>query len=121
MIINYYLIFDKKSKLYSKPFYLLNDNIARRTAQNLLDDPNTEMNKAPDDFSMWRAGSFNDETGKFENLEEPECVIQFHHMVKTPTEEQLGLFEMLEALNERIEAVEEGDLLYAKEKEQQNG
>lgn len=63
---NMYSIFDTKAKVYSDPFYTLNDSIARRMFENLVNDPQTDVFKHPNDFQLFLVGEYDDQTGKID-------------------------------------------------------
>lgn len=69
MIINIYTIFDDKAKIYNKPFYMHNDAVALRALTDLADDPNTDVHKHPEDFVLFKLGTFDDVSGKFDLIE----------------------------------------------------
>ena len=69
----YYSIFDKKAKTYASPFPALNDSVAIRmvsvsaTGESLLA-------QYPEDFSIFRVGTFSEETGVFSPNDVPDFV-----------------------------------------------
>ena len=93
MILNMYTIYDKKSETYQKPFYFLNDEIARRGAAQLIEDQNSEIAANPHDFTMFRVGTFDDSTSELKQEHDLEVVCRFHEFTapKTATAEQIDV------------------------------
>ncbi len=65
MIKQIYSVFDAKAQTYSNPFYSPNEQIAVRDFTRACRDPNLDLSKFPEDFSLQHLGSFNDENGQF--------------------------------------------------------
>jgi hypothetical protein len=84
MKLNIYTIFDIKAKLYNKPFYMLNDQVAERTARDLLNDEKSDINKHPEDFVLYKIGEYDDNTGIITTLQLPDMLFRF---VDMPREE----------------------------------
>jgi len=72
-----FVIYDAKAKLYNKPFYMINKNVALRAAQDLIDDTTTEISKNPQDFTMWHLGTYDDNTAQLTIHEKRECICSF--------------------------------------------
>jgi len=86
-----YSIFDAKSKLYSRPFYVINEQVAQRTAIDLVSDPGQPFSQHPEDFTMFEIGTFNDEDCKFDLLPSPRCVVRLHEIQRSlPLDPSLG-------------------------------
>lgn len=80
MKLNLYSIFDKKARTYNTPFYLLNDEIAKRTALDLVKDHTTTIAKHPQDFILFRIGEFDDQTGHVQHDEKMPVIVNFHEI-----------------------------------------
>jgi len=63
MLLNMYSIYDSKSKVYSKPFYCLNQDIALRSIVDLLTNGDSDPRRHPEDFHLYYIGEFDDSTG----------------------------------------------------------
>ena len=61
-----YSIYDNKAAIYLPPFYNTNDQVAIRTFTDILQNPNTPMNRHPEDYSIYHVGYFNEETGSLD-------------------------------------------------------
>ncbi len=64
-----YSVFDVKSGIFNTPFFQINDNVARRSFMDLVNDPQSLLYKHPEDFTLWRLGEFDDQLGDFEETE----------------------------------------------------
>lgn len=80
MKVNAYVIFDSPAKVYNKPFYLLNDQIAVRAMEDLINDDSTDIARHPSDFSLWRVGSYDDTTATFTSDEQLTLVCRAHEL-----------------------------------------
>lgn len=69
MLLNVYSIRDAKAETFSLPFYQHNDGLAERNFRNLVNEPNSHVNKNPEDFDLYHLGSFDDNVGKFTPLD----------------------------------------------------
>jgi len=80
MITNLYSIYDSKSETYSKPFHMHNDSVALRNCTDLASDPNTEVAKHPEDFTLFLIGEWDDNTCEFDIRETPKNILRFHEL-----------------------------------------
>ena len=69
-----YCIVDRKACVFNSPVFYLRHGQAIRDFQTLCSDAGTLVGKYPDDFALYCVGSFDDEQGKFSNLDIPEVV-----------------------------------------------
>jgi len=65
-----YSIKDNALGAYAAPFTQPNNQIAMRAFGDLANNPETNINRHPSDYSLARLGTWDDDTGIFEN-EEP--------------------------------------------------
>lgn len=86
MLINLYAIFDVKAKLYNKPFYMVNDQVAQRACIQTLNDPTTDIAQNPEDFILYRLGTYEDTTAKIDTDENPVMLFRFHEIQHELTE-----------------------------------
>lgn len=82
MILNVYAILDDKSGLYSLPFYNQHDGIALRIFGDEVNNPQSNLNKHTGDFHLYKLGTFNDESGEFENSDKPKFLAHGVDFVK---------------------------------------
>lgn len=58
---------DKKQNIFNRPFPCENDIIAQRQFTTAANDSSTEVHHYPDEFDLYRVGSFDDTNGQFTN------------------------------------------------------
>lgn len=63
-MMNVYAVKDTKSQLFNNPFVQKTDGTAIRTFSAACEDPKTELNKYPSDFSLYNLGEYDPESGK---------------------------------------------------------
>jgi hypothetical protein len=69
MKLNAYTIYDVASGTYMRPFFSQADGQAVRGFKDIATDADHEIGKHPEDYTLYRVGSFNDTTGKMEGEE----------------------------------------------------
>lgn len=85
MKLNAYSLNDKKSRTFAAPFFFHNDAQAIRALVATARDEITTIAKFPEDFDLYRIGSFDDSTGQLETLtpeflvNAQEILAQFDH------------------------------------------
>jgi len=63
MEINIYSVLDKKAKVYNNPQFLINDAVAERTFRTVVNDKESLVSKYPEDYALYRIGTFDPATG----------------------------------------------------------
>ena len=63
MKLNAYTIYDVASGTYMRPFFSQADGQAIRGFKDIATDANHEIGKHPEDYTLYRVGTFNDTTG----------------------------------------------------------
>lgn len=58
-----YSIFDVKAKAFLAPFSIANDSMAVRSFGDAVNDPSVQFFKHPEDYTLYRVGTFNLEKG----------------------------------------------------------
>lgn len=100
MILNIYTIYDSAAKAYLRPFFLHNDAMAVRAFKtNVNDHVNSDIYKSPDQFTLFKIGTYNDETAELEMLSSNQSLgvgTQFKDL--TQGQEPEGLQQVLEQL-----------------------
>ncbi len=74
MLGHIYSVYDVKAVLYMRPFVAQADGEAARLFSDLTTDVDHPMGKHPEDYSLYRLGSFNDQDGAI-TVEAPECLL----------------------------------------------
>lgn len=63
MRLNVYSVFDVKAAVYANPFYMPNDAVAVRGFTGAVNSPDTMLYKHPEDYMLFRIGTFDDSVG----------------------------------------------------------
>nr|QXN72777.1 MAG: nonstructural protein [Microvirus sp.] len=71
MVLKVFTVYDSKAEAYLKPFYASTLGTATRDFANICNDPEHPFCKHPEDFCLFELGSYDDASGKFENLVAP--------------------------------------------------
>lgn len=71
MIQNAYSIKDAKANVFSAPFFSINDQVAQRSFEQASSDSNTTISQNPQDFSLYRLATFDDQSGELHPEKQP--------------------------------------------------
>lgn len=63
MMTKVFALFDSKAAVFSTPFFMQNEGTALRSFMDFVNDPQTMVNKHPEDFSLFLVGEFDDASG----------------------------------------------------------
>lgn len=74
MKLNIYAIYDTAAAMYNRPFFGPADGSAIRQFSDLCVSADHELGKHPEDYSLVRLGTWDDNTAKF-SLEDKETLI----------------------------------------------
>ena len=66
MKLKAYTIYDVASGVYMRPFFSQADGQATRGFKDIATDADHEVGKHPEDYTLYRIGTFNDGTGEIE-------------------------------------------------------
>lgn len=66
-----YSIHDQAADAYITPFFLPNDDLAKRAFYQCVQDENHQFHKSPQDFCLFKIGEFELITGALEPLKTP--------------------------------------------------
>lgn len=69
MIYPVFSIRDSVLDAFEPPFLALHDAAAKRTFRNLLDDSGSPYCQNKEDFSLWRVGSFDTDSGSINSID----------------------------------------------------
>lgn len=67
-------VFDSKAGLYSNPFYSVNSAVAKRDFFAGCADPNSGLNRNPEDYALYQVAHFDDESGQFTPIVPPSFI-----------------------------------------------
>ncbi len=75
MKLNAYCIFDTAAAVYQRPFFVGQDGEATRMFCDLTGELEHPVGKHPEDYALFRVGTFNDNDGKMIGDESKECLM----------------------------------------------
>ena len=58
-----YRLYDSKAAIYGRVFEALNDALAGRMFEEIINDDNTSPGRYPHDFTLWHVGETDETTG----------------------------------------------------------
>lgn len=70
MIQGVFAVYDLKLRAYMTPFFMSNREVAVRAFATAVNEQGTQLHAHPSDFTLFQLGSFNDELGVIEMLQE---------------------------------------------------
>jgi len=62
-------VYDSKAGAYTQPFYAVNSRVAVRMFTELANDPKHTFGMHPEDFTLFELGSFDDQSGRIDQLD----------------------------------------------------
>lgn len=63
MILQMFVTFDSKAEAYLPPFFVQSRGQALRSFEDTVNDTSTLLNKHPGDFTLFHAGTYDDQKG----------------------------------------------------------
>lgn len=84
MIAKAFALRDIKADAFGSPFFLPNENIAKRLLAEWAQDKRSEVGKYPNDFVMFEIGTFDNESGKLSPLVPPSMVCSVVSVLPKP-------------------------------------
>lgn len=72
--LNVYVITDALTGVANTPFFMANEEVAKRTVASAVNDPTTDLYKNPDSYALFFIGSFDNEEGIIVSEEVPKFV-----------------------------------------------
>lgn len=67
-MLRLFSIYDSRAEAYMRPFCARNSGEALRAFADLANDPQHAVGQHPEDYSLWRHGAFDEETGELSAL-----------------------------------------------------
>lgn len=64
-------VYDSKARAFVQPWFAVNLAVAARSFADAVNDPTQVVYRNPEDFTLYHLGSFDDNTGRFDQLEQP--------------------------------------------------
>lgn len=71
MILYVIAMRDRVAQIYGQPVFVGNVASAIRSFGDQINDPQSQVSKHPNDYDLFELGSFDDESGRFTNLDQP--------------------------------------------------
>lgn len=68
-IMQVYCIRDSKADVFNLPFFQVNEAVAVRTFQTMVDDPSSQIHAHPGDYALYGLGEYDDDTGLFNTID----------------------------------------------------
>lgn len=68
MMQKIFTVYDSKLEAYMQPFFMSSKGQAIRAFTDTVNDPSTQFNKHPEDFTLFEIGEYDDQSGKVQNL-----------------------------------------------------
>lgn len=96
MIHKSFVIYDSCAMVYNQPFFANNLHVAIRNLETVLKDQQSKLVEHPEHFTLFETGSYDDETGRFEQYPELRVVISVLDLmaeVRKRQEDQMDFFK----------------------------
>lgn len=77
-----FVIYDSKAEAFLTPFFCKTEGMALRSVLQAMRDPSSQFSQFPEDFALWRIGTYQDFDGTFELLDSPTIVSSLHLIPK---------------------------------------
>lgn len=78
-IVSVVAVLDKGAEAYMTPVFFVTDAVAIRDFLGEAKNANSMFNRHPQDFSLYKFGVFDDNTGKFDLFGEPKFLVSALH------------------------------------------
>lgn len=89
-----FAIYDTKALMYNLPFFQRSQSSAIRTFTDMANDPKSIINRHPQDFVLYYLGTFDDASGEFDQLSNPEHIgAASSFLVASADKDQLQLLD----------------------------
>jgi len=75
MIHSVLAVFDEKAEAFAQPFFQNSDVLAVRAFTAAAQDKESLLNKFPRDYALYKLGTYDDNLGRFENLDRPQMLV----------------------------------------------
>lgn len=67
-------VFDKKADAFIRPFLVPTVRVGARAFQSIILDSTSDLHQFPDDYNLMELGTFDDNSGVYENLKHPKFI-----------------------------------------------
>lgn len=70
-LVQAYAVKDVQTQLFTHPYFLTNDVLAKRSFEKAVQDETTKFNMYPEDYSLYHIGTYDVETGRMIHNDSP--------------------------------------------------
>lgn len=70
-MIKIFCVYDSKVECYMQPFFMQTKGAALRAWESTVNDPSTQFNKHPADFTLFEIGEYDENTGRILSYDSP--------------------------------------------------
>lgn len=88
MKLNMYSIYDTAASAYTSPFFMHNDGLAIRAFQDNANTAESQINKHPQQFHLYKVAEWDDSNASIKSIE-PECIAYAHELINPSELEEL--------------------------------
>lgn len=88
-LLKLYALHDSKAKMYNRPMPSQNDETSIRGFMEAAIKPDTDINNNPSDYSLFRIGTYDEETSILTPETPPEFLISAEQAILTHNENEL--------------------------------
>lgn len=71
MIHQVFAVFDSKARCFAIPFFMKHEDLAVRAFSTACNDPQLDLFRHAEDFSLFHLGTFDDERAVFKSFDHP--------------------------------------------------
>ncbi len=68
MLLRAFTVYDSKVEGYLRPFFMQTPNEAIRAFTELVNDPQHQFGKHPEDYTLFEIGTFDESNGSIESI-----------------------------------------------------
>lgn len=72
-------VYDKATEAYMRPFTVISEGQGIRLFEDTVRDLNSDLSKHPEDYALFRLGTFDDMLGEMKP-QEPKCLRRAHEV-----------------------------------------
>lgn len=80
MLLQIISIYDAALGAYMQPSFVASNGVALRSFSDLVNNPQSEISKHPEDYALYALGTFNDVDGEF-FVEQPKVLVKAKDLV----------------------------------------
>jgi len=101
VISQVYAIYDTKAASFSLPLFAPNEAVARRIFHDVVNSPRSTYNMHPHDYSLVSLGTYDDETGRHDDLDNAITICHGFEVLEPKKETQLDLVDHISKITNK--------------------